>query len=215
MKTFSTIILFFLFLTLSVHAQIFPSDVWHQGRAVLVNDDTLQGMIKYDIPKNSLQVKLRNETVLAFSAQNLFFFEIFDEGIKSYRQFYSLPYHVGENYSVPQIFEVLYEGRLTLLCRERIAQIERDRQIRGSNLAGTLPNDARLILAFDFYFLEKDGTINLYEPKKRRLLSIMDRKYTEVKKYIKRNNLRYDHIRDLVRITAYYNALEIESAKLK
>lgn len=215
MRTFSTLIFLIFIFTVSVQAQLFPSDVWHEGKAVLVNDDTLRGMIKYDIPKNSLQVKLRNEKVLAFSAQNLFFFEIYDEGIKSYRHFYSLPYRVGENYSVPHIFEVLYEGRLTLLCRERIAQIERERQIRGSNLAGTLPNDSRLILTFDFYFLEKDGTISLYEPKKRKLLSIMDRKYTEVKKYIKRNNLRYDHIRDLVRITAYYNALEKESAQLK
>lgn len=215
MRTFLPVTLLFLFSTYFAHAQLFPSDMWHEGKAVLINDDTLQGMIKYDIPKNSLQVKLRNEKVLAFSAQNLFFFEIYDEGIKSFRHFYSLPYLVGDNYSVPHIFEVLYEGRLTLLCRERIAQIERDRQIRGNNQAGTLPHDARLILTFDFYFLEKDGTINLYEPKKRKLLSIMDRKYTEVKKYIKRNNLRYDHIRDLVRITAYYNALEKESAQLK
>ncbi len=214
MKTFLTFC-FSFFIIISVHAQVFPSEVWHEGKAVLVNDDTLKGLIKYDIPGNTVQVKMENEQVLAYSAQKLFYFEIYDEGIKSYRHFYALPYKVGENYSVPHVFEVLYEGKLTLLCRERVAQMERDRQIRGNSLAGTMPNDSRLILTFDFYFLEKDGTINLYEPKKRRLLSIMDRKYNEVKKYIKRNNLRYDHIRDLVRITAYYNALEKESAALK
>lgn len=203
MKTFLTFCIA-IFFSFSVQAQVFPSEIWHQGTAVLISEDTLEGLIKYDFASDAIQVQTEDEKIQAFSAQNLFFFEIFDTGIKAYRQFYSLPLEVSQDYSVPMIFEVLYEGRLTLLCREKIVQEGYSQEV--SDVAD-LPKDARLMLAFDFFFLEKDGSIKRYEPKKRRLLSIMDLKYNEVKKYIRRNKLRYDQISDLVRITAYYNAL--------
>lgn len=203
MKTFLTLFVA-IFFSFSVQAQVFPSEIWHQGKAVLISDDTVKGLIKYDFISDAIQVKTENGRVRAFSAQNLFFFEIFDTGIKSYRQFYALPMQVKADYSVPMLFEVLYEGRLTLLSREKIVQEGHTQEV---NSKIEYPQDVRLILAFDFYFLEKDGTIKEYKPKKRKLLSIMDRKYNEVKKYIRRNRLRHDEISDLVRITAYYNAL--------
>lgn len=208
MKTFLTFCFVGILFT-QLQGQVFPSEVWHKGIVVLVSDDTLKGQLKYDIINDNIQLRTSEDKILSFSAQKIFFFEIFDKGIRSYRQFYSLPYQVRENYSVPILFEVLYEGRLTLLSRERIVMNEQElNNYSKLSSAGYMPQDSRLMLAFDFFFLEKDGTINRYIPKKRRLLSIMDRKYNEVKKYIKRNHLRHDHITDLVRITAYYNALE-------
>lgn len=208
MRTFLAILLI-TFFSFSVQAQVIPSDIWHSGMAVLLPDDTLKGLIKYDVVNDHIQIRTEEDKVLSFSAQKIFFFEIYDKEINSYRHFYSLPYQVKEDYSVPILFEVLFEGRLTLLCREKIVMDENDmHHYKQLSSMGYMPQDSRLTLAFDFYFLEKDGTINRYQPKKRRLLSIMDRKYNEVKKYIKRNHLRHDHITDLVRITAYYNALE-------
>lgn len=205
MRIFSALLLTLtLFFSHSVQAQVFPSEIWHQGTAVLISDDTLQGLIKYDFVKDAIQVKTEDDKIRAYSAQQLFYFEVFDEGIKSFRQFYSLPFQVTIDYSMPLLFEVLYEGRLTLLSREKIVQEGNSQAVSDMTL---YPNDARLMLDFDFYFLEKDGTINRYEPRKRMLLSIMDRKYNEVKKYMRRNKLRHDQISDLVRITAYYNAL--------
>lgn len=207
MRTFSTFaVVLFLFFSLSVQAQVFPSEVWHQGTVVLISDDTLKGLIKYDIENDALQIKIEEDRIKAFSAHKLFYFEIYDTGIKSYRSFYSLPLEVSRDFAVPMLFEVLYEGRLTLLCREKIVQDNNASQ-SNSALTAVMPNDTRMMLDFDFYFLEKDGTINLYNPKRRLLLSIMDRKYNEVKKYMRRNKLRHDQISDLVRITAYYNAL--------
>lgn len=205
MRIFSALLLTLtLFFSHSVQAQVFPSEIWHQGTAVLISDDTLQGLIKYDFVKDAIQVKTEDDKIRAYSAQQLFYFEIFDEGIKSFRQFYSLPFQVTIDYSMPLLFEVLYEGRLTLLSREKIVQEGNSQAVSDMTL---YPNDSRLMLDFDFYFLEKDGTIKRYEPRKRMLLSIMDRKYNEVKKYMRRNKLRHDQISDLVRITAYYNAL--------
>jgi hypothetical protein len=205
MRTFLTLVFTLtLIFSLQVQAQVFPSEVWHQGTAVLISDDTLKGLIKYDFENDAIQLKTEEDRIKAFSAHKLFYFEIYDTGIKSYRHFYSLPFQVKQDYAVPMLFEVLYEGRLTLLCREKIVQ---DVSTQANTDISMLPNDSRIMLDFQFYFLEKDGQINLYEPKKRMLLSIMDRKYNEVKKYMRRNKLRHDHISDLVRITAYYNAL--------
>lgn len=203
MKTFLTLFTA-IFFSFSVQAQVFPSDIWHQGTAVLLSGDTVKGLIKYDFVKDAIQVQTEDKRIRAYSAQNLFFFEVFDTGIKSHRQFYALPLQVSADYSVPMLFEVLYEGRLTLLSREKLVQEGHGQEV---NSPDQLPRDARLMLTFDFYFLEKDGTIKEYQPRKRMLLSIMDRKYKEVKKYIRRNKLRHDQISDLVRITAYYNAL--------
>lgn len=203
MKTFLPLITA-IFFSFSIQAQVFPSDIWHQGTAVLLSGDTLSGLIKYDFVKDAVQVQTKDKRIRAYSAQNLFFFEVFDTGIKSHRQFYALPLQVSVDYSVPMLFEVLYEGRLTLLSREKLVQVGHGQEVTSLD---QLPRDSRLMLAFDFYFLEKDGTIKEYQPRKRMLLSIMDRKYKEVKKYIRRNRLRHDQISDLVRITAYYNAL--------
>lgn len=209
MRTFLTFCCLLLLFSFQSKAQVLPSEMWHKGMVVLLPDDTVKGLIKYDVVNDNIQVRTEEEKILSFSAQKIFFFEIFDSGINSFRHFYSLPYQVKENYHVPILFEVLYEGRLTLMCREKVVMDEHDvSNYNKLSSMGKMPLDSRLTLSFDFFFLEKDGTIKRYQPKKRRLLSIMDRKYNEVKKYIKRNHLRHDHITDLVRITAYYNALE-------
>ena len=46
------------------------------------------------------------------------FFEIFDVTIKQYRQFYSLPYSGKGGYKAPVFFELLAEGKLTLLTAD-------------------------------------------------------------------------------------------------
>ena len=51
---------------------------------------------------------------------DLFFFEIYDNTIRDYRQFYSLMYEVGYEYSIPVLFEMMIEGKISLLLRERI-----------------------------------------------------------------------------------------------
>jgi hypothetical protein len=46
-----------------------------------------------------------------------------------------------------------------------------------------------------------------YNNKKPELYELMKRKEPQIKSYIKKNKLKTDSRRDLVRITAYYNAL--------
>ncbi len=206
--------LFFIHTSIFCFGQDFPSEMWHGGKVVLLSEDTIVGKIKYDFQNNIVQVNIGN-SVQTFSARKIHYFEIFDETIESYRHFYALPYHVQSNYQVPLIFEVLYEGELTLLCREEIVT-ESVQQLNSypyspygnfGPYGGNPYNQSRNRLNYKYYFLDKRNGIRNYNMKKNELLSFFKKYQQQVKKYMKKNNLKHDRMRDLVRLTAYYNAL--------
>ena len=101
-------------------AQNWPSELWHQGKIVLMSGDTLRGLIKYDLQQDLVQYTLEDKRTEAFSARKIMFFEIFDETIREYRQFFALPYTTMTGYRAPVFFELLANGKLTLLSRESL-----------------------------------------------------------------------------------------------
>jgi hypothetical protein len=187
-------------------SQDFPSEYWHPGKLVLMSEDTLYGKIKYDLDNDIIQLE-HNAVMKTYSAKKIFYFEIFDETVDNYRHFYSLPYRVQQNYEVPIIFEVLFEGNLSLLCREEI--VTENVQAYNYNPYFYSPNygNTRTRLKYNYYFLKKNGEIIMYSLKKNDLLRFFKGKEQVINKYMKKNNLKHDRMRDLVRITAYYNAL--------
>ena len=207
-NSINKIIFVLLLLSISMKgwSQDFPSEYWHSGKLVLMDEDTLYGKIKYDLDNDLIQVE-QNQVIKTYSAKKIFYFEIFDETVDNYRHFYSLPYKVQPNYEVPLLFEVLFEGDLSLLCREEI--VTENVQSYNYNPYYYSPNygNTRTKLKYNYYFLNKNGDITLYSLKKGDLLVFFKGKEQAVNKYMKKNNLRHDRMRDLVRITAYYNAL--------
>ncbi len=195
----------FLLLIFSVFSfsQQSPSELLHEGELVLLNEDTLKGKIKYDFENDLVQMVI-NGTVQTYSARKILYFRIFDETVDMYRTFYSIPYEVQPNYETPLLFEVLYEGKLTLLARETLVT---ETVPQYSHLYRSSVNMSRTRLAYEYYFIDQKGNFTLYNMKKNELYDIMHRKEPQVKQYIKKNRLKTDLRRDLVRITAYYNAL--------
>ena len=183
-----------------------------EGKVVLTNEDTIKGEVKYDLENDVVQVNVNN-VLKTYSARKLLYFEIFDKTINSYRYFYSIPYQVQPNYKVPILFEVLYQGKLSLLCREEIVTESMPNPNYNPYYYSPYYNPmygsggTRTRLAYKFYFLDDKGNITDYSMKKNDLLSMFDGKQKEIKQYMKKNNLKHDQMRDLVRITAYYNAL--------
>lgn len=169
---------------------------------VTSEQDTLQGNIKYDMTADAVQIQV-GEVMKTYSSRKLLFFEIFDESVETYRQFYSLAYAVNYDYKVPILFEVLYEGPLTLLIREAIVE-ETIPQMQTYAMGGY---NTRQRLAYTYYFLDSKGNITLYNGKKGELNALMGNKMPSVKEFIKDNKLKTDRMRDLVRITAFYNSL--------
>jgi hypothetical protein len=181
-------------------AQKFPSDLWHEGKIVLLEGDTLRGSVKYDLQQDLVQYGVANERTTAFSARKVLFFEIFDNSTRRYRQFFALPFTTTSGYKAPVFFELLEEGKMTLLSRESV-------EYRTYNSPYYMGSYSRLVIVYKYYFLDDKGEISEFTGNKNDLLNMMKNKGDEVEKYIKANKLRHDDKNDFTRIVAYYNSL--------
>lgn len=197
-----------IFLTLSLLLFSHSSEAqqwsrhWRTGQLALLTGDTLLGDIRYDIENDAVQIRLDDERVHSYSGKKVLYFEIEEHPRRSKRRFYSLPYEQRNNFFATRLFEVLFEGKLTLLCRPYYEHLMYESEEVITN-SGKKNNDP----VYEYYFLNDKGEVHLYRPRLGRLLSIMSSKHREIRNYMKEHHLRYDEMRDLVRITAYYNAL--------
>jgi len=194
--------IFLSILSVPIYAQQFPSEIWHKGKVVSIESDTLKGNVKYNLQLDIVQVE-RNDKIITISAQKIYYFEIFDETVDNFRYFYSLPFGNDRNYETPTIFEVLHEGKMSLLTRERVITET------VSQYSYYSPNYvSREKLAYDFFFLREKGKLKKYTQKKNELeTEFMRDKADQIKKFIKKNKLKYDKKADLVRIVYFYNTL--------
>lgn len=192
-----------IFVSANLQAQRFPSEIWHEGKLVLLEGDTLRGQVMYNQETDIIQLSNDDlQTIQTYTARKLLFFEIFDKSRSRYRQFYALPYSLTGGYKAPIVFELIYEGdELTLLSRESIE----NKVISSPYSAGG--TYTRTELVYTYYFLDKEGKIRKFNGKKKDLIFIMKKKGELIKKYIKSENIRVDRRSDLVRTLAYYNSL--------
>ena len=153
MKFFSIVIFFFCF-NINLFSQDFPSEIWHKGWLVTNQKDTLNGFVKYNFENQLIQVKVDN-TIKAFSNRNIYYFEIFDNTIEDYRQFYSLMYEINYNYSIPILFEVLIKGKLTLLIKEKIVSETVPRYFPSYYSYGRTYYEQYNKLEYDFFFTKQ------------------------------------------------------------
>jgi hypothetical protein len=187
-------------LVLQAPAQQFPSDLWHEGKIILLEGDTLKGNVKYDLQQDLVQYGIADQRTTAYSARKVLFFEIFDTSVRKYRQFFALPFTTTAGYRAPIFFELLEEGKMTLLSRESV-------EYRTYSSPYYMGSYSRLVLVYKYYFLDEKGNIAEFTGNKNDLLNLMERKSDEVEKYIKANKLRFDDKYDFAKIVAYYNSL--------
>ena len=200
------ILIFLATISYEVIAQQFSMDAIHQGRVIFVEGDTAIGKIKYDFPKDVIHLYYGNsKEPLIFSAQRILHFEIVDHLTNAYRQFYALPFDLkGNNYEVPVIFEVIASGPMTLLSREKIEYTSRS---LGANRMYNV-----LQTVYSYYFLNEKGQIIPFYGKKNEIESIMQPYYSEIKKFIKANRLRFENRSDLSKIVSHYNKLKQQNS---
>lgn len=190
----------FLLMSLQASAQQWPFELWHEGKIVLVEGDTIQGMVKYDLMRNLVEFADRDKKAEVFTARKVAFFEIFDSQEKRYRQFYALPYNETNAYKTPVFFELLTEGQLTLLAREFLET----RTVSSTYYAGSF---TKVVLTHHYFLIDKDGNINQFNGQRSDLLNLMGKEAESVEKYMRRNRLGLDDKYDFSRIVDYYNSL--------
>jgi len=189
-------------------AQTFPFDLWHEGKLVMDSGDTIRGAIKYGL-NDLLQVR-HDSRIESFAARKVLLFEIFDQSYKRYRQFYSLPYSATGGYKSPVFFEVLSEGKITLLSRERVELRNNSYSPYGSPFYspyGFGGYGTRKILVDVYFVLKENGNIEEVVDKRSNWLELMGSRGDEVHDYAKDNRLDFARKYDLKRIIDYYNSL--------
>jgi hypothetical protein len=181
------------------HAQEWAFELWHDGKIVLESRDTLKGLIKYDLQQDLIQYNSQRGSVEAFTARKVLFFEIFDKTVGLYRQFFSLPYSATGGYRTPVFFELLEEGKMTLLTRETL-------EYRTTSSPYYYGSSTRLIITYKYYMLSDAGAITEFIGKKSDLLKLMGKYAGSVEDYMRENKLDVEDRNDIVKIVAYYNS---------
>lgn len=181
------------------HAQEFAFEYWHEGRVVLEEGDTIKGNVKYNMQSDLVQLQSDNR-IETLTARKVVSFEIFDQTVKRYRSFFSLPYSAASSYKAPVFFELLEEGKLTVLCREVLEY----RTYSSFYYYGTY---SRLVVVPKYFLLDEDGTIVEFVGKRNDWLYLMGNYGEEVQKYARINKLSFDEKYEFAKIVAYYNSL--------
>jgi hypothetical protein len=189
----------FLLISTQVFSQEFAFELWHDGKVITSTGDTLRGLIKYDFQQDLIQFNNKRGNIEALTARKVLFYEIFDNTVKEYRQFFSLPYSTLGGYRAPVFFELLIEGKMTLLLRESL-------EYRTYTSPYYMGSYTRLVIVNKFYMLDEKGNINEFVGKKSDLLALMGRFGKPVDSYIKENRLRIEEKEDFVKIVEYYNS---------
>jgi hypothetical protein len=185
---------------LKVSAQQWPFELWHEGKIILESGDTLRGLVKYDFSQDLVQYNFEDKRTEAFSARKVLFFEIFDNTVRKYRQIFALPFTNSTGYRAPVFFELLEEGKMTLLSREVL-------EYRNYTSPYYVGSFTRQVLVNKYFFLDQKGNITEFAGSKSDLLDLMGKKSEDVEKYIKANRLRFEDKYDFARIVAYYNSI--------
>lgn len=193
------VLIFLIFSSAAVKAQQWAFELWHEGKVVLTTGDTLKGLVKYDMQQDIIQYNNQRGSVEAFSARKVLLFEIFDNTVNQYRQFFALPYNATTGYRAPIFFELLAEGKMTLLSRETL-------EYRTYSSPYYFGSYSRQVLVYKFYLLEDSGKITEFVGKKSDLLELMGKHADNVAAYMRENKLKIEDREDLTRIVVYYNS---------
>lgn len=190
----------FVAITFCADAQ-WAFELWHEGKIVLETGDTLRGQVKYDLQQDLIQFTDKKGTVETYTARKVLLCEIFDKTEGQYRQFYSLPYSTVSGYKTPVFFELISEGKLTVLSRERLeSQTSTSPYTYG-------PSYSRTVLVNKYYLLLENGSITEISNRRNDFMELFGKYADHMNDYVKDNKLRFDQKQDLIKIIQYYNSL--------
>jgi len=190
----------------------FPSEMWHEGSVTLTDGNRLEGSVKYDLTRDAVQIVVEEKT-LTYSANQIREFRILQEDIQLRRVFFSIPFVTETGYRRPKLFEVLLDGRTSLVAREFIGlstrTIDNPYYRWGSrfNPIGGRSTQVRF-LDYNFYLVSSKGSMELLGSTKKDVLNALKNNQGELKRFIKSNKLKVDVVEDLIAIVRYSNELQ-------
>lgn len=194
------IVILLMLISFSGFSQRWPFELWHEGKVILSDGDTIKGLVKYDVQQEIVQFARNDRNSLVYSARQVLYFEIFDNTVHQYRQFFALPYSPSGSYAAPVFFELLSEGKLTLLTKEEL-------QYRSVPVGYYGGSYTRQVLVNHFFLMDDKGVIAPFTGKKHDLLQLMGRSADAVEEFMRKNRLKIEDKADFAQVVSYYNSL--------
>ena len=201
MKLKLTIVLLFFACALQLKAQI-----WHAGVLALNNGDHIAGVLNYDFEFNSVQIRYGMGTK-TFSASQFYSFQLFETESSSKRDFFVIEYQ-GENAvrPVPQLFESLYMGKVSLLARSSGLQIPAialdTREDSPTSRPGT----------YGHFLYWIDGRIEKLHGGKNSIIKAFGSDRSRIKKYVNRHNFDPTKRQGILNLVIYFNTVILKDS---
>lgn len=218
-----------LFLLLVVHT-LLPTLVkgqdldvqeWRQGKVILTSGDTLSGAIFYHLKGEILQVKEVHGAVKTYSPVNVASFIVFNEQQSRFQTFRSYLWSRRNDYAAfktPAFFEVMAEGKYTLIKRESFAVRNQDPVPRyaayGRYYEPCSPDNIRynglysqVVAVKQFYVLTPEKEIMVLRNPRKDLPDLFQDKAETMHQFMKDKSLFYHNSTDLIPVIRHFNKL--------
>ncbi len=190
-----------LFFLENTFAQEFSRDYWHNGEVDLFSGETFKGKLKYDLEKDNIVIQTGEGVIKSFSSQKVQCFQFFDALFLLPRYFHTLPFEKRVGYISPVFFELLSEGELSLLNREKITQ----RSVYYPSFGGGWTTTT-FVLEDEYYILDqKTEKVMAFDPNTQDISQFMASKRTQVQDFIRNNRIKANEKMGLMRVFEFYN----------
>ena len=196
-------LLFFLF-SHQIYGQNFSKEYWHKGEAYLFNEESVNGSIRYDLDQNNITVRTSDNKLRSYNASQVEQFWIQDELQKRVRYFYALPQVVKDDYRVLYFFELLIEGKITLLCRENFV-VKQAGYYSPYMWGGWVNGGSYIVQEDDYFLLDKEGNVVDVEETREAIMDLFGEKKEVMELYLLDHNNKLRNREDLLKTIRYYN----------
>lgn len=187
-----------------VFAQNFSKEYWHTGEVYLFTEESIKGSIRYDLDQNNITIRTPDNKLRSYNASQVEQFWIEDELQKRVRYFYALPQITKDDYRVLYFFELLTEGKITLLCRESF--VVRQAGYYSPYMWGGWANGGSYVVQEDDYFLlNNEGNVADVEEDREAIMRLFGEKKEVMELYLIDHNNKLRNREDLLKTVRYYN----------
>ncbi len=203
-----TIYLFTILFAASLSAQEFSQNYWHDGEVYLKNNskEPLIGSLQYKLESDQIQLIVGKNRMKTFHASQLSYVKFTDKLEGTFRHFFALPITDQQGYQRMQLFELLIEGQVSLLSREKI--VNRVQHVNdpfrpyGANYTTT-------ILEETYYLADLKGEIKEVSRRKSEPAwqAFPDLK-AEMKTYFEQEKIDVLYRDEMFKLVTYYNRLK-------
>ena len=174
---------------------------WSMGYVEFKEGGGVEGPIKFDVVKNLIEYKNR-EDIYLIPSYSVSRFSFYDNNTFSERTFTRADEFDYIDTNALGFLEVLQEGSLSAYAHHEIAVYPASYSV---SLSGSHRSNS--IVWEEVFFVQKDGEVRLLSQKRKENQFLFDDKADVVWEFIKSNGLSYKRRNDIISIFEYYNSL--------